>query len=182
VLLRGFRRARGGLVLLRLDDDERVVMAQLLERLIGLLEPPAEDPDADPLSVLVGIDDEAMPPQDPGLSRLLPDAYTDDPAAADDFRRFTERSLREGKVASARTAAATLEQSGEIVLDPDQAQAWLLALNDLRLDLGTRLGVTEDPADLTAGLAEDGPAAAFFGLYDWLTWLQDGLIRAVMPR
>ena len=43
------------------------------------------------------------------------------------------------------------------MLDAEQAQAWLGALNDTRLVLGERLGVVEDFEDLIASLEEDDP-------------------------
>ena len=45
---------------------------------------------------------------DPALRRLLPDAYTDDPEAAAEFRRFTADDLLERKVRNARCVLATL--------------------------------------------------------------------------
>ena len=46
---------------------------------------------------------------------------------------------------------ASLERSGtKVVLATAQAQAWLGALNDLRLMLGTRLEIDEDPEVMQA--------------------------------
>lgn len=57
--------------------------------------------------------------------------------------------------------------------------AWLAALNDLRLVLGVRLGVTEttryDPED------SDAQAAQMYLVYDWLTYLQDRLLNVMEP-
>jgi hypothetical protein len=61
-------------------------------------------------------------------------------------------------------------------LDDEQARAWLRTTNDLRLALGTRLGVTaeteppEDPTD------EEGSQLA---VYYWLTAVQGSLIDAL---
>ena len=53
-------------------------------------------------------------PDDPALQRLLPDAHRDDPEVAAEFRRFTERSLREGKVDDAIVVLRSLgADSGE---------------------------------------------------------------------
>ena len=74
---------------------------------------------------------------------MLPDAYPDDPDASSEFRRYTEKDLRAGKVAAAKTVLATLpEGGGRISLSESQAQVWLRALNDIRLALGVRLGIT----------------------------------------
>ena len=55
-------------------------------------------------------------------------------------------------------------------------------LNDTRLTLGSRLDMTEDSHDALASLPEDDPRAGLFHVYDWLTYLQDTLVRLVMPR
>jgi hypothetical protein len=117
----------------------------------------------------------------PALARLFPDAYLDDVGSSAQFRRFTERSLRETKLAHAATAIETLRRSGDkVTLSADDAVAWLGALNDVRLALGTRLGVTEEALAEFAELPEEDPRAATYHVYDWLTFLQESLVRAVM--
>ena len=94
---------------------------------------------------MVGIDPDAERPDDPALARLFPDAYADDDEAAAEFRRFTERSLRETKLDHARHRAArhSLERpTTKVVVRRRRGPAWLGTLNDLRLTLGTRLGLT----------------------------------------
>ena len=177
---RGFRRVRGGGVALHLDDEELLVLDSLLADLALLVAAPDPDPDADPLAVLVGIDDQADTPDDPALERLLPDAYPDDPAPTTEFRRFTERSLRDGKVGHASLARECLSRGGpDLDLSPDETSAFLGSLNDLRLVLGTRLGVSEDDELGLHALADDDPRAFAVDLYDWLTWLQDSLLHAL---
>jgi len=86
----------------------------------------------------LGLSDNAELPADPILARLLPDAYADDPDASSEFRRYTELSLRSGKVAAAQTVLETLPaDGGRIRLSEPDAQAWLRALNDVRLALGS---------------------------------------------
>jgi hypothetical protein len=46
-------------------------------------------------------------------------------------------------------------------------------LNDLRLALGTRLGVTEDDYDR-------GPTGEPWVIYHWLTAVQDSVVTALM--
>ncbi|MGH3919863.1 MAG: DUF2017 family protein, partial [Pseudonocardiaceae bacterium] len=67
-------------------------------------------------------------------------------------------------------------RGGRVRLSDEQAQAWLAALNDVRLALGTVLDVTEDMPD---ELAPDDPRAPHLGVYHWLTWVQESLIQAV---
>ena len=94
-----------------------------------------------------------LPDDDPVRRRLFPDGYRDDDEAAAEFRDLTEAGLRDDKAARAERCRAELPAgSGDLPLPPDAAERWLTVLNDLRLALGTRLGVTEDePAHYRPG-------------------------------
>ncbi len=174
----GFRRNRHGQVWLHLGDPDRGLMADLLDQMVAMLAEPEADEPADPLADLVGIDPTAQRPDDPALARLFPDAY-EDPDDADEFRRFTQRDLRTGKLGNLRTAAASLGRPDPTRLSQEECLAWLGALNDLRLTLGTRLGITEDGTDELLGLADDDPRRAMSLVYDWLTYHQDRLVHAL---
>lgn len=142
-------------------------------------------------AVALGLGDTAPGrPTDPVILRLFPDAYREDDEAASDFRRFTERGLREAKAASAASVLASLatapgvEEAGSrekirIDLDGDQSQAWLRTLTDLRLALGTRLGVSENDEDDWDGLDEDDPRRHVHDVYEWLGWVQETLVRVL---
>jgi hypothetical protein len=181
VSVHGFRRTATGRIVLRVDVVEKGLLTTLLAQLVDFVTPEVAE-DEDPLVAIVGLDPDAERPDDPALARLFPDAYLDDAEASGEFRRFTERTLRESKVAHASTALETLRRSGEkVTLSADEAAAWLGALNDVRLALGTRLGVTEEGMADLAALPDDDPRAATFHVYDWLTYLQESLVHAVMP-
>jgi hypothetical protein len=175
----GFTRGRGGRLHLALDEVERSVLSSLAQQMVDFVAAEPLDPDADPLAALVGIEDTAIVPDDPALARLFPDAFIDDAEAAADFRRFTERDLRELKTSHATVVAADLAAGGEVIPD-DHAPAWLGFLNDTRLALGSRLEITEDSHDELADLPESDPRAALFGVYDWLTFLQDSLVHQLL--
>jgi hypothetical protein len=120
-------------------------------------------------------------PDDPVLARLLPDAYQDDPAAAGEFRQYTESSLREAKKYFAHSLLDTLPPSGgRVKLTGDQARDWLRALNDVRLMFGVRLEVTEDFEEQLASLAPEDPRIAAFEVYGWLGAVQESLVRALV--
>jgi len=142
---------------------------------------PADRPiNADDLEAMVGFTENPELPDDPVLARLLPDAYRDDPEASGEFRRYTEQGLRSGKAAAARTVLATLPPGGgRIRLSEAEAQAWLRALNDVRLALGVRLGVTDDFDEQVAGMGPDDPRSAYVGVYQWLAFLQETLVQAL---
>jgi hypothetical protein len=161
------------------DEVEAALLAQLAEELLHLVEQP--DLDDDPLAELVGLADEVHPPDDPVLARLLPDAYRDDPAAAGDFRRYTDADLRRRKRDNAHAVRRSLpEGGGQLELDRDAVDQWLECLNDMRLALGTVLEVTEelDPYEMS----EEDPSYASMQVYGWLGWLQESLLSCVEPR
>lgn len=119
-------------------------------------------------------------PRDPVLARLLPDAYQDDPKAAEEFRKYTESSLREAKTEFARVMLDTLpEEGGRIRLTGDQARDWMRALNDVRLMFGVRLDVSEDFEEQLAALDPDDPVVPAFEVYGWLGTIQESLVQAL---
>ncbi|ACY99403.1 MULTISPECIES: DUF2017 domain-containing protein [Thermomonospora] len=170
------KRVRQG-VRLRLDHAEAALVRSLTEQMLDLLGEP--DSSADPLAAALGIRENAEKPDDPVLARLFPDAYTEDDKAAREFRRYTEAGLRDGKRQAAGVVLATLRPGEDVVLDAEQAQAWLRALNDVRLALGTRLDITEEWYEQAAELDRDDPRFPMYAAYDWLTMLQEQLVRAV---
>jgi hypothetical protein len=177
----GFSRGpRGNGLRVRLDEVERLLLISLADQMVSFVAPPPRDPDADPLAEFVGIDESAEVPDDPALARLFPDAFIDDPDAAAEFRRFTERGLRERKAANARIVRADLDDLPARLPD-DHVTAWLGFLNDTRLALGARLDVTEENLEEYAHLPDDDPRAAMFQVYDWLTFLEDSLVQHLMP-
>jgi len=178
-----FKRARGGKISVSFTEHEAALLQAMLTDLDALLrsldEGAAAAPDS--LAAMVGIGTATAAPEDPALARLFPDGYTDDDAASADFRRYTQVGLRDTRQARIAAALATLAAAhGRQVLDAEAAQAWLGVLNDLRLVLGERLGVTEDLEGMLAAIAEDDPRRAALGVYDWLGWVQETLVRALM--
>ena len=70
-----------------------------------------------------------------------------------------------------RMTAASFE------LTEDVANAWIAAVNDLRLALGTMLDIRPDGPDR---LPDDHPMAPHLDVYQWLTVLQEYLVLALM--
>jgi hypothetical protein len=119
-------------------------------------------------------------PDDAVLARLLPDGYRDDPDAAGEFRKYTEPGLRNTKQQAALQMLDTLpDQGGRIQLTSEQAQAWLKALNDVRLALGVRLDVTEDFEQQWTKLDREDPQWAAYEVYAWLGAVQESLVQAL---
>ncbi|MBT2232820.1 DUF2017 domain-containing protein [Nonomuraea sp. NEAU-A123] len=172
----GFSTRDGGGVIAEFEAAEVSVLRSLVSLVLGLVAP-GETGD-DPLERALGIGTGTEPaPSDPVLARLFPSAYQDEQEAAE-FRRYTEATLRDGKRADAQ-AMLDSARPGRVELTPEQAQAWLRSLNDVRLTLGTRLEVTEEVHDEIAMMSEDDPRYPAYVTYDWLTYLQDTLVRAL---
>ncbi len=173
----GFERDRHGKIVIDLAPEESVVLQGLLRQLLTLLD---DLPGGDPGLAELGISENTAPPGDAVLARLFPDGYQEDPAAAKEFRRYTEAGLHDAKRAGAEAVLKGLtDEGGEVRLEPEEAQIWLKALNDLRLALGTRLEITEESYDRFEELDWDDPKFGMFAAYDWLTMLQDTLVRAL---
>ena len=137
-------------------------------------------PGAAELDAMMGFSPRTRAPLDPALARLLPDAYRDDPDASGEFRRYTEQSLRSAKQEVAQTVLDTLPaDGGPVKLSREQAQSWLRALNDVRLTLGVRLGVTEEFEDEWRTLDPLDPRATAFEVYAWLGDVQESLVQAL---
>ena len=195
-IMAGFRRTARG-VSARFTADQAGILRNLVAQVAELVggpgsaeAPPAGGPEgpgeaaddglpAD-FAAILATDGPSAPPEDPVLARLLPDAYGDDPDAAGEFRRYTEHGLRSGKVAAAQTVLATLPAAGgRVRLSAGDAEAWLRSLNDVRLALGVVLGITEDYEREFGGLDPGDPREAYLHVYDFLTYLQETLVRAL---
>jgi hypothetical protein len=150
-----FRSVRGGGARAWLAEAEASLLRSLVGQIMSLVE-------------------------DPVLARLLPDGYRDDPEAAGEFRKYTEPALRSAKHQAAREMLDTLpDAGGRIQLTEEQALAWLKALNDVRLALGVRLGVTEEFEEQWARLKPDDPQWTAYEVYAWLGAVQESLVQAL---
>lgn len=196
-----FKRRRDGLVVAHLDEHEIALLARLFAD-VGLLLEPEDDASSTPeWAAGLGLhglgDDRAVEaPDDTALARLLPDAHRDDPAASAEFRRLTERSLRERKRAALQESVSLLvgwvEDDGRPqTMHDGQARALVTSLTDVRLVLADRLGVRTE-ADAEA-LHErdpddddpDDPSAWLAMVYEFTTWVQEslsGVLLDALPR
>jgi Domain of unknown function (DUF2017) len=179
-----FRPTRGGGARAVLAPAEASLLRSLVGQVITLIAPdgPPVPKDDDPLDWDALEADMPQPqiPEDPVLARLLPDGYRDDPDAAEEFRKYTESELRSAKQQAAQEMLDTLpEAGGRVQLTHDQAHAWLKALNDVRLALGVRLGVTEEFEEQWGQLRADDPQWAAYEVYAWLGAVQESLVQAL---
>jgi hypothetical protein len=145
------RTADGG-VELQLSRDERTLVANLASELRSLLDGDTGDP---------------------SLQRLFPPAYEEE-ADESAYRDLMGSELLNGRRQALDLLARTARQKR---LSPEEAEAWLRALNDLRLVLGTRLDVEEDM--LFDDLRPDDPRSSGLAIYGWLSWLQEQLVAVL---
>ena len=218
-----FIRDESGAIRIVFTSQEAHVLVNLTEQLLELLGDGALNAgvEMDPLLQMMGFGGSEQPPEDPVLRRLLPNAYKDEKSASE-FRRYTEHGMREKKRAHAMQIYESLTTtdddwdgdqpiergSVEVTFQESDGMAWLGGLNDLRLALAVRLGVSRefgdaDKADGASGaggagharserlsseeinkkyelMSESEPMKAVYAVYSWLGWLQQSLLELLM--
>jgi hypothetical protein len=148
-LQRRIRRTRRGDYRIRIPPHERALLRALPRELRAVLES-----------------------DDPAVERLFPPAYPEDPEREAEFRGLVREDLLARRLSAIQVMEETVDADR---LDEQQLAAWVSAINDLRLVLGTRLGVTED---LDPGaVRDDDPRAKAFALYFYLTWLEEQAVE-----
>jgi hypothetical protein len=177
----GFKRHGDHSYIAHFADSEKEVLLNLCEQIIELLAERVDHGHEDPLAAMVGITSHDSPPEDEVLHRLLPNAYAD-AVDASEFRRYTESTLRSKKQAHAISMRIHLKSAddGIVDLDHDHANAWLGAINDIRLALGVRLKVENGSQEHLEILAPDDPLRGVYSVYTWLGWLQESLLSALI--
>jgi Domain of unknown function (DUF2017) len=175
-----------------LAPHEAALLKNLVTAMIGLLDERESSSPADELEEITGIKTgNSEPPRESTLRRLLPDFYKsdqDDDSFADTAESLNAalRSLHEPEIISAKRVAAqelldTLpDDGGRFELTEESANAWIAAVNDIRLTLGVMLEIGREGPDR---LPADHPLAAHHDVYQWLTVLQEYLVLVLMgPR
>jgi len=152
------KRTRRGDFLVRLPAAERELLRRVPRELRTLLT-------------------EGDPSRDPALRRLFPPASLEDERLRAEFERLTRDELLAGRLAAAETMERTADAGR---LSEDELLAWLSAINDVRLVLGTRLEVTEETtAEDFAELPEDDERVRMYAVYAYLTFLEDQVVEAL---
>ena len=162
--------------MLDLEEVEVELLSSLIHQTLQLLNDPDEPESTDPFARMIGMNGPTEISDDPVLARLFPDAYPQSKEDSAEFRRFTWSDLQQQKITHAHSVLENLKRfPGKSEVNAVEANSWLLTLNDLRLALGTRIGLeNETEAKLT-----DESLAPIFAVYDWLTGLQGSLIEVL---
>lgn len=168
--------------IVEVEPVERRLLAGLFSDAAELLGGDDAETETDELAKLVGMSSGERP-TDPAVLRLLPDVDAEDSERATEFRRLTERDIRESKLANFRTALFTLDRSGRAELTEEQARAWATALGDVRLILATRLGIaTESDLENLLETLDEQPESTVMtvNVYELLTWAQDRITTILL--
>jgi Domain of unknown function (DUF2017) len=173
------------------EPHESALLRNMATSVIDMLVDRQSSAPTDELEEITGIrTGHSQPPQDVTLGRLLPDFIRPQgrqPGDADegDSVNGALRSLHEPEIIVAKRQAAQClldtcpVGGGRFELTEDDANAWIAAVNDIRLALGSMLEVGADgPHRLPAG----HPMAGHLGVYQWLTVLQEYLVLALMGK
>lgn len=115
---------------------------------------------------------------DGSIYRLFPPGYTNDLERQVEFDRELRDDLQSHHLQSLRMLQDTADHD---LLNPNQLHAWMKAINQLRLVLGTRLDVSEDFDLEESLLADDDPKTQALTLYVYLGELQHQAISALDP-
>ena len=148
------QRTRQGDYRLRLSEGERELLQRLPAELLAL---------------------QTADPDDPALRRLRPSAYEEDAGAEAEYRRLMDGELQAGRREALQVLADTATRDR---LTPEELDAWLRALTDLRLALGTRLDVTEDA--YAREIDPHDPDAYELSVFAYLSWLQEQAVEAAL--
>lgn len=164
-----------------LEAHEVTLLTNMATSIQEMLDERQSGAPSDPLEQLTGI--RTGNPEAPGdgtLARLLPDFIKDPDGSNSALRSLHEPEIIDAKMAAAQRLIETLPAGGgPVELTEDDAQAWIAAINDVRLALGTILGIGPDGPDrLPAG----HPMAAHLDVYQWLTVLQEYLVLGLMGK
>src|SRR5262245_26074204 len=144
------KRTRDGRFAVRMTDDQREMFAGLIGQLRDLLVSGEEE----------------------GTQRLFPPAYSDDTEREAGYRALAHDELLEKRFAALDIVESTAWATW---LSADDLNAWMGAINDIRLVLGTRLDVTEEMDVIPI----DDPRAPAYSVYLYMTHLLAEIIGAL---
>lgn len=149
-------RKRDGRYTVRLPDEVRQLLGQLLTELRDLLT------------------SSEMPAGDGRLERLFPPAYLQDPDANAEYQHYMRDELMQSKLSALDTVRDTLEAKD---LSEGELMAWMQSVNSIRLVLGTMLDVSED--DDMSDLTPDDPGFGAYLLYGELSVILEHIVAAM---
>jgi len=145
------RRTRRGDFEIKLPPEERAILKALPNQLRELLSS-----------------------DDPSLERLFPPAYPEEPDLQAEYEQLVGGDLRRQRLGSVEVMERTIEAKR---VSEEELLAWLSALNDMRLILGTKLDMTEEMD--AEDIPDDDPLVSSYALYYYLGWLEEQVVDAL---
>ncbi len=140
---------------LHIGADEREVVA----RLLGELRDMQTNPDAAD-----------------AVARLFPVVHPGDAHEEEEWQRLMRDELITSRSAAIDTVVGVLQRPGrKVPITAAEMQAFIQAVNSIRLVLGTVLDVGEDEDDLAPELLESPE----YGLYGYLSFVLDASVRVL---
>jgi hypothetical protein len=109
---------------------------------------------------------------DPALRRLFPTAYHDDPERDREYQALVRDELLDRRLAALDAVRSSIAATE---LDEAGLTAWMTAVNDVRLVLGTMLDVSEDQH----AVDPDDPDAPRHAAYGFLTHVLGEIVDAL---
>ena len=152
---RRFRTKRNGTVQIKITEDERSLLADLIDQLRELV-----------------LSTSAEGEVDPSLRRLYPTAYADDIQHEVEYQRLMRDQLLERRLSHLDVVETTLNDQE---LNQESLSSWIMSINDLRLVLGTHLDVSEDEEPIFSD--DDDPKQHQSAIYHYLNHLLGELIE-----
>jgi hypothetical protein len=140
---------------LHIGADERLVVAGLLTELRDM----QTDPDAAD-----------------AVARLFPVVHPTDPVEEEEWQRLMRDELITSRSSAIDTVVGILQRPGrKLPISADEMQAFIQAVNSIRLVLGTVLEVSEDEEEVPPELLESPE----YGLYAYLSFVLDASVRVL---
>ena len=144
------KRVDAGRYKIRLSDEERNLLRNLCDEVRELLTT-----------------------DEPSLRRLFPPAYLDDDEKEAEYQSLMRADL----LATHQASLETLEKTADATeLDEAELSAWMAALNQVRLVLGTSLDVSEETE---LDVDPENLLAFSHAVYGFLGYLQEEVVTAL---
>lgn len=162
------KSARGIRFVSELEPEECAVLRNMATSIREMLGDRQSEAPADPLEQITGIrTGNTAAPEDATMQRLLPDFVREDsgapPGSNGALRSMHEPEIIDAKIAAAQHVLNTVPEGGGVVeLSEDDAEAWIAAVNDMRLALGTMINIGPETPDR---LPASDPKATHLGVY-----------------
>jgi hypothetical protein len=143
---------------MRLDQAEAQLLRQLVEEMQTLL-------------MTENVEEDAV------VERLFPNAY-ESPEDESAFRDIVGDDLRRHKLDALTEVRSALGARGSatVTLSESSTTAWLTALTDMRLAIGTKLDVSEE--SMSQELDHDDATSSSMLVLHWLGWVQESILQA----